>query len=506
MLTILIAFITLLHASNSERANLKEAMNAFKSEQNPLKAIQALDGLELDPTKTPLSNLLAVKSSFAHDWKTLLDNLNRLVVQEAFVEKKIAVIGAGPCGIKTAIGLATRGQEVHVFEKRSAEKAFTRINRLYLWKEAIDHVRKDLRVDFFDPEKASYLKEGKPNIGIGNLQISLFKVALLLGVKFHFNTQDLQVSAIEGTWKVNGDEFRSVVVASSYRSFEDVLPDNARAKFGDYIYAGTGHGQALVLNYRLDSAKVKKNKFQKKTYDFARHVKREDYEGLKTHTGLDSEIYIEMPSDEYMYVVAQISDKQHQDIEQMNALEKETFARKIAEYRGFDFVINEVVDVSSFGFKTKNRSRSYWRGDDEVPEAAVVGDAFQSPFWVEGLGVTRGFMGVSDVVWALTQKGYDAQSTLDSAAVQSKSVGQYTQKNILKDGWNYLMVPWERYRQVSEPQKLAIDQKYDRLPIDTRRTSNDVANRKELKVDNQLRISNEAVRQNCRIENPPRKV
>lgn len=130
------------------------------------------------------------------------------------------IIGAGPCGLRTAIELAFLGAKVVLLEKRDA---FSRNNVLHLWPfaiqdlrglgakkfygkfcaGAIDHISAytsarlaalpqncglryeltELFTFFFPPLVFPHV------VGIRQLQLMLLKMALLLGIEIHVNVE-----------------------------------------------------------------------------------------------------------------------------------------------------------------------------------------------------------------------------------------------------------------------------------------------------------------------------
>eukprot|EP00931_Biecheleriopsis_adriatica_P065648 TRINITY_DN4013_c0_g1_i1.p1 TRINITY_DN4013_c0_g1~~TRINITY_DN4013_c0_g1_i1.p1 ORF type:complete len:882 (-),score=227.68 TRINITY_DN4013_c0_g1_i1:98-2743(-) len=91
--------------------------------------------------------------------------------------------------------------------------------------------------------------------------------------------------------------------------------------------------------------------------------------------------------------------------------------------------------------------------DDEVLFVAAVGDALLEPFWPEGLGIVRGFMGVLDVCSALaawadeSMSRKDAMNEFASSFNKLKSLAAATRKNTLRDeAKDYRLHPNTRYR------------------------------------------------------------
>ena len=90
------------------------------------------------------------------------------------------VIGAGPCGLRTAIEAQFLGAKVVVLEKRDR---FSRHNVLHLWPYNIHDLRGLGAKKFYGKFCAGAID----HISIRQLQCILLKVALLLGVEIYEN-------------------------------------------------------------------------------------------------------------------------------------------------------------------------------------------------------------------------------------------------------------------------------------------------------------------------------
>uniref|UniRef100_A0A4W6E1B7 F-actin monooxygenase n=1 Tax=Lates calcarifer TaxID=8187 RepID=A0A4W6E1B7_LATCA len=100
----------------------------------------------------------------------------------ACANSKCLIIGAGPCGLRTAIELAFLGAKVVLLEKRDA---FSRNNVLHLWPFTIQDLRGLGAKKFYGKFCAGAID----HISIRQLQLMLLKVALLLGIEIHVNVE-----------------------------------------------------------------------------------------------------------------------------------------------------------------------------------------------------------------------------------------------------------------------------------------------------------------------------
>lgn len=119
------------------------------------------------------------------------------------------IIGAGPCGLRTAIELALLGAKVVLVEKRDA---FSRNNVLHLWPFTIQDLRGLGAKKFYGKFCAGaidHISEWEREAtcvrpcarlpvlmslpfgpaGIRQLQLMLLKMALLLGIEIHVNVE-----------------------------------------------------------------------------------------------------------------------------------------------------------------------------------------------------------------------------------------------------------------------------------------------------------------------------
>ena len=97
---------------------------------------------------------------------------------QACVNTRVLGIGAGPCGLRTAIEVALLGGKAVVLEKRDR---FSRNNVLHLWPFLISDLKGLGAKKFFGKFCAGAID----HISIRTLQCILLKVALIVGVEVH---------------------------------------------------------------------------------------------------------------------------------------------------------------------------------------------------------------------------------------------------------------------------------------------------------------------------------
>uniref|UniRef100_A0A3B1JN23 Microtubule associated monooxygenase, calponin and LIM domain containing 3b n=1 Tax=Astyanax mexicanus TaxID=7994 RepID=A0A3B1JN23_ASTMX len=154
-----------------------------------LRAFQELCGeLQLQPGGKAL--FYHTLRSRLHYWKAkaLWAKLDKRASQREYQRGRACtnttclIIGAGPCGLRTAIELSFLGARVVLVEKRDA---FSRNNVLHLWPFTIQDLRGLGAKKFYGKFCAGAID----HISIRQLQLMLLKVALLLGVEVHVNVE-----------------------------------------------------------------------------------------------------------------------------------------------------------------------------------------------------------------------------------------------------------------------------------------------------------------------------
>ena len=151
--------------------------------QAAYKGLIKLLGHDKSPNVTTLSG--ALLSQLGHRSKQFL---NALVTRAAAMPKQpkrravvaIAVVGAGPVGLRTAIELALLGARVEVLEAR---EGFSRLQVLHLW-EWVEADLIELGIKFLDP--SIFATTDVRRCTTMQLQTSLLKVALLVGARVRF--------------------------------------------------------------------------------------------------------------------------------------------------------------------------------------------------------------------------------------------------------------------------------------------------------------------------------
>jgi len=153
----------------------------------------------------PIRLLLAGNWKAKGLWKKLDDRIGRSEYTKfpcskgRLANKRVVIIGAGPCGLRAAIELRMLGARVTVVDRRVN---FTRINQLHLWSWCGEEI-KELGARHLEPPPADFgTNPDVLHIGIADLQILLLKVALLLGTEVLLGTDFIKPTWTEGVCNV----------------------------------------------------------------------------------------------------------------------------------------------------------------------------------------------------------------------------------------------------------------------------------------------------------------
>uniref|UniRef100_A0A3B4WBA7 Protein-methionine sulfoxide oxidase mical3b-like n=1 Tax=Seriola lalandi dorsalis TaxID=1841481 RepID=A0A3B4WBA7_SERLL len=150
---------------------------------------QLCEHLQLDQSAAERPLYRPIKHRLNY-WRAnaLWAKLDRRAAQQEYLKARACsgttcvIIGAGPCGLRTAVELSFMGARVVLLEKRDS---FSRNNVLHLWPFTIHDLRGLGAKKFYGKFCAGSID----HISIRQLQLVLLKVALLLGVEVHVNVE-----------------------------------------------------------------------------------------------------------------------------------------------------------------------------------------------------------------------------------------------------------------------------------------------------------------------------
>ncbi|XP_075325517.1 protein-methionine sulfoxide oxidase mical3a isoform X2 [Odontesthes bonariensis] len=393
----------------------------------------------------------------------------------ACVSSKCLIIGAGPCGLRTAIELAFLGAKVVILEKRDA---FSRNNVLHLWPFTIQ----DLRGLGAKKFCGKFCAGAIDHISIRQLQLMLLKMALLLGIEIHVNVEfkglieppEDQESERIGwraeihpkTHPVSELEFDVIIGADGRRN---TLPGFRRKEFRGKLAI------AITANFinRNTTAEAKVEEISGVAFIFNQKF----FQDLREATGIDLENIVYYKDDTHYFVMTakkqsllekgvilhDYADTElllsRANVDQAALL---SYAREAADFSTnhqlptLDFAINHYgqPDVAMFDFTcmyaSENAAMVRQRHGHNLL-VALVGDSLLEPFWPMGTGIARGFLAAMDSGW-MVKSWAQGKTPLEVLAEREsiyRLLPQTTTENISKNFSQYSVDPTTRYPNIS---------------------------------------------------------
>ncbi|XP_017483738.1 PREDICTED: protein-methionine sulfoxide oxidase Mical isoform X5 [Rhagoletis zephyria] len=380
----------------------------------------------------------------------------------------VLVIGAGPCGMRTAIEAQLLGAKVVVLEKRDR---ITRNNVLHLWPFVITDLRNLGAKKFYGKFCAGSID----HISIRQLQIILMKVALLLGVEIHENV------SFERTIEPCGDGFgwRAAVTPAdhvvSYYEFDVLIGADGKRNTLEGFKRKEFRGKlaiAITANFinKKTEAEAKAEEISGVAFIFNQSFFKELYE--KTGIDLENIVYYK---DETHYFV--MTAKKHSLIDKgvilqdfsdpaellapanVSADKLLDYAREAAEFStkyqmpNLEFAVNHYgkPDVAMFDFTSMFAAEASCRvivRNGYRLFQCLVGDSLLEPFWPTGSGCARGFLSSMDAAYA-TKLWSNTRNSILGVVAQRESIyrllNQTTPENLQRDTGSYTVDPASRY-------------------------------------------------------------
>ncbi|VDK67567.1 unnamed protein product [Litomosoides sigmodontis] len=425
------------------------------------------------------ANGLALKTVLK-DWRAqkLWSLLEKRAEQREYCHQKacerlsVLVIGAGPCGLRSAIECALLGAYVVLVEQRDC---FSRNNVLHIWPFVIQDL-KDLGIKIFYPK---FCRGSIDHISIRQLQIFLVKIALVLGVQIHDSVtfqrlifpKPNQNGTVEG-WRaefhprnhiLSNFIFDALIGADGKRNTVPGFPKREmRGKLAIGITANFVNQRTL--------AEEKVQEISGVAYIFNQQF----FKDMKEATGVDLENIVYYKDETHYFVMCAkkqsllekgVIIEDNEDVSLLlspNNINQEKLCDYAAEAADFatggklpDLKYarnhNDSEDVAMFDFTSLFSAQCSVRlveRHDHRLLMSIVGDSLHEPFWPTGSGCARGFLSVFDAIWMLRSYGLNVQGLMVLLAEREsvyRLLAQAKPDNLHKQTHKYTIDPRTRY-------------------------------------------------------------
>ncbi|XP_063107971.1 F-actin-monooxygenase MICAL2 isoform X4 [Cavia porcellus] len=390
---------------------------------------------------------------------------------KACMNTKCLIVGGGPCGLRTAIELAYLGAKVVVVEKRDT---FSRNNVLHLWPYTIHDLRGLGAKKFYGKFCAGSID----HISIRQLQLILFKVALMLGVEIHVNVEFVKVLEPPEDQENQKIGWRADFLPADHPlsefEFDVIIGADGRRNTLEGFRRKEFRGKlaiAITANFinRNSTAEAKVEEISGVAFIFNQKF----FQDLKEETGIDLENIVYYKDCTHYFVMTakkqSLLDKGviindcidtelllcAENVNQDNLL---SYAREAADFAtnyqlpSLDFAINHYgqPDVAMFDFTSMYASENAALVRERQGHpllVALVGDSLLEPFWPMGTGCARGFLAAFDTAWMVKSwdQGTPPLEVLAERESLYRLLPQTTPENINKNFEQYTLDPGTRY-------------------------------------------------------------
>jgi len=413
------------------------------------------------------------------------------------------VVGAGPCGLRAAIELRMLGATVSVVEMRSK---FSRLNQLHIWSWVGEDL-KGLGAGVLSPPPNAFVADhALLHVGIAELQTHLLKIALLLGVEIFLGTRFISYRWEAKGWEVllePNPQVEADISPRAPRTMKNVAVIVAANGFGSEIYkqadmnfkeVKTSTAIGLTCNISVaegDSRKPLHSFAKAYQYFLPMFGRAKDEIGVdleniaytKPYDGALSHYFVCTPKLHSLAELEVIRDPNLENPLTSSNIDKEKLselAKRIADFRWIDgekSVLAQLQEESGefpgwadscprlFDFSKTRQSVEGIKfvqppsgpSDDDALVLVLVGDALLEPFWPQGLGAVRGFLGALDAAyaimkWCTRECGAEAaEDVFRSCFRELQTLAAATQDNVFctRDYKTYRLAPDTRYRHVA---------------------------------------------------------
>ncbi|KAM4617661.1 F-actin-monooxygenase MICAL2 isoform 1-T2 [Discoglossus pictus] len=390
---------------------------------------------------------------------------------KACIATKCLIIGGGPCGLRTAIELACLGAKVVVVEKRDT---FSRNNVLHLWPYTIHDLRCLGAKKFYGKFCAGAID----HISIWQLQLMLFKIALIHGIEIHVNVEFVKLLEPPEDQENQKIGWRAEFLPQDHPlsdyEFDVIIGADGRRNTLEGFRRKEFRGKlaiAITANFvnRNTTAEAKVEEISGVAFIFNQKF----FQDLKEETGIDLENIVYYKDSTHYFVMTakkqSLLDKgviinDYVDAEMLLCAENvnqdslQSYAREAADFAtnyqlpSLDFAINHYgqPDVAMFDFTSMYASENAALIRERHGHhllVALVGDSLLEPFWPMGTGCARGFLAAFDTAWMVRSwaQGNPALDIIAERESLYRLLPQTTPENISKNFDQYTIDPGTRY-------------------------------------------------------------
>lgn len=391
---------------------------------------------------------------------------------------RVLVVGAGPCGLRTAIEAQLLGAKVTVIEKR---ECFSRNNVVKLWPFVIQDL-KNLGAKVFHGKLGTGDIE---HISIKKLQFILLKICLFLGVEFFDGTcyKDVDFSSRgKSGWfakvtPVNHpvNKYEVDVIISADGNKHSVKGFKGSELRGTLAIALT----ANFVNKNMD-ADIKADEI----CGVSAIYKQDLFRKMKETTGIDLENIVYYKGDTHYFVMT----AKKQSLLDKGVILNDTVNSKDILHRSNvskSALINYAIEAASYATNDQLPHLEFEKNPDGTKDVAIfdftnmwqaenscrimerrgkklliglVGDSLLEPFWPTGSGCAKGFFSSFDMCWMMKQfnSGKPSLEIIVERESLFRMLPQMTTENI-KNFSNYSLNPSSRYANTNKGGFLILD-------------------------------------------------
>ncbi|EDQ88761.1 uncharacterized protein MONBRDRAFT_26045 [Monosiga brevicollis MX1] len=391
----------------------------------------------------------------------------------------VVVIGAGPVGLRTAIGMAFLGARVRILEKR---RTFGRHNILHLWEWVCNDLLK------LGANGAEILGKSFFHIGTRRLQLMLARMAFLAGVVFHVNMEAVQLEAPSAT-DPNSVKLYRLECRPRHADKRaprlylpcHVLLDASGASDGVTDGLGfkrnvmsTSAALGLVAHWTKGRSQQERDMEE---FSWSRQYNQALFGKLRA-LGADLENCVYYCSSTHYFIMTpkrqslldfgvlrepRSSSSELVKSDNLDQAKLREYARMVAAFFQLPNTCpfaEETGGAMLFDFSSRRavtRACQVLTDSNSGQQVVVmpVGDALLEPFWPEGLGINRGFHSALDAIWVI-QEYFASGHSQDTEALISarddlfailKGLSAFTKANIVAPNVRaYDLQPETRYK------------------------------------------------------------